>query len=256
MADGFPANNFPQDPPWAFDQSHRLMPPVETGNTRRTLMHPPPKHIRAGPSGLEFAMGEAGGGEEQCREESRRRDGQVVYEDTAPYKLRSKWDVAEGGEGNFLASVQTLQFESRFESGNLQRAVKVGPTEYELNLRPDKGGHVQWYYFMVRNMKHGVPYVFNIVNFVKNKSLYNSGLRPLMYSEKDARTKRIGAVGWHRAGSKCAYYQRCNRYSLTFSLTFKNEGDTCFLAHCYPYTYTDSQLFLSNLLKDPTLSKM
>jgi len=38
-------------------------------------------------------------------------------------------------------------------------------------------------------MKNGVPYVFNIANLVKNKSLYNSGLRPLMYSDKDARTK-------------------------------------------------------------------
>jgi hypothetical protein len=185
----------------------------------------------------------------------RKRDGQAVYDDTAPYQVRSRWDEAEGNDANALSSVRTLQFESRFESGNLQRAVKVGSTEYDLYLRPDKGcGHVQWYYFMVRNMKPGVPYIFNIVNFVKNKSLYNAGLRPLIYSEKEARGRR-GCTGWHRTGSKCVYYQRGARYALTFETTFKHEGDTCFFAHCYPYTYSDSQLFLAGLLQDPDRSK-
>ena len=170
------------------------------------------------------------------------------------YQPRTKWDEAEGGDATSLSSVRTLQFESRFESGNLQRAVKVGPTEYDLYLRTDKNsGHVQWYYFMVRNMKHGVPYVFNIVNFVKNRSLYNAGLRPLMYSEKEARSRR-GGVGWHRTGSNCAYFRRGNRYALTFTTTFKYEGDTSFFAHCYPYTYTDSMCFLSSLLKEPARS--
>ena len=251
--------NLPADPPWQVDEAARGAPPVETG-TRRRLMHPPPRHIRAGPPGLEFAGVESAQIdlrrrlEEQNRDD-RRRDGQVVYDDTAPYQVRGKWDEAEGGDANALSSVRTLQFESRFESGNLQRAVKVGPSEYDLYLRPDKGcGHVQWHYFMVRNMKHGVPYVFNIVNFVKNKSLYNAGLRPLTYSEKEARGKR-GGIGWHRTGSKCVYYQRGARYALTFETTFKYDGDTCFFAHCYPYTYSDGQLFLASLLKDPERSK-
>ena len=69
---------------------------------------------------------------------------------------------------------------------------QVGPTEYDLVLRTDKGGgSVQWYYFMVRNMKSNLPYVFNIVNFVKNNSLYNDGLRPLIYSDKEARGKHF-----------------------------------------------------------------
>jgi hypothetical protein len=174
-----------------------------------------------------------------------------VFEDAQPYKFRTKWDDFEGEDEFANDSVRTLQFESRFESGNLQRAIKVGPTEYDLYLRPDKGtGCVQWYYFMVRNMKVRVPYVFNIVNFVKKKSLYNSGLRPLMYSDKEARSKRDG-TGWHRVGSSCAYYQKGYRYALTFTLTFKYDEDTCYFAHCYPYTYTDSQLFLSKILRDP-----
>jgi len=40
-------------------------------------------------------------------------------------------------------------FESRFESGNLRKAVKVGPLEYELYLKNDYGTHsyTQWFYF-------------------------------------------------------------------------------------------------------------
>lgn len=34
---------------------------------------------------------------------------------------------------------KTLQFESRFESGNLRKAMKVGPFEYELYLKNDYG---------------------------------------------------------------------------------------------------------------------
>jgi hypothetical protein len=34
---------------------------------------------------------------------------------------------------------KTLLFESRFESGNLRKAMKVGPFEYELYLKNDYG---------------------------------------------------------------------------------------------------------------------
>lgn len=252
--------NLPADPPWQYDETAGGMPPVKTG-TRRLLIHPPPRHIRSDPPGLEFAGLDTEQVdlrrrlEEQWNREDRKRDGQAVYDDTAPYEVRSKCDRAEDNDASALSSVRTLQFESRFESGNLQRAVKVGQTEYDLYLRPDKGcGYVQWYYFMVRNMKPGVPYVFNIVNFVKDKSLYNAGLRPLIYSEQEARG-RHDCTGWYRTGSKCVYYQRGARYALTFETTFKYQGDTCFFAHCYPYTYSDSQLFLSGLLQDPERRK-
>ena len=45
----------------------------------------------------------------------------------------------------------TLVFESRFESGNLRRAIQVYEFEYDLILKPDYGtrGNTQWYYFRV-----------------------------------------------------------------------------------------------------------
>jgi hypothetical protein len=31
-------------------------------------------------------------------------------------------------------------------------------------------------------------------------------------------------------------------YSLTFTMQFAHENDTVYIAHCYPYTYSDLQV--------------
>ena len=66
-----------------------------------------------------------------------------------------------------------LLFESRFESGNLRRAVHVNGNEYDLLLNWDHGtrGHTQWYFFSTSGAKPGETYKFNIVNFCKPQSL-------------------------------------------------------------------------------------
>jgi hypothetical protein len=53
-----------------------------------------------------------------------------------------------------------LIFESRFESGNLARVVKVTQNYYELYLRPDMytNRHTQWFYFRVKNTRTKTPY--------------------------------------------------------------------------------------------------
>ncbi|XP_009890762.1 PREDICTED: cytosolic carboxypeptidase 2 [Charadrius vociferus] len=91
----------------------------------------------------------------------------------------------------------TLVFESRFESGNLQKAVKVGPYEYVLTLRPDlyTAKHTQWFYFRVQNTRRDPLYRFTIANLAKPKSLYGEGMRPLLYSQRDAQSCGIGCGG-------------------------------------------------------------
>ncbi|XP_077938103.1 cytosolic carboxypeptidase 2 isoform X2 [Gasterosteus aculeatus] len=150
-----------------------------------------------------------------------------------------------------------LEFESRFESGNLQKAVQVSDYDYELTLRTDMytRKHTQWFYFRVRNMKAGVTYRFSIINLMKSSSLYSHGMRPLLYSERAADK----GVGWQRAGSNIRYHRSCSRnaedrnsdaiaaYSLTWTLQFPYDSDTCYLAHCYPYTYSHLQRYLRNI---------
>lgn len=72
-------------------------------------------------------------------------------------------------------------------------------------LKNDYGtnGYTQWYYFRVKNTKKDQTYRFNIVNLMKPDSNYNQGMKPLIYSVKDAESKEIG---WQRDGFNISYY--------------------------------------------------
>ncbi|XP_033015535.1 cytosolic carboxypeptidase 2 isoform X6 [Lacerta agilis] len=153
----------------------------------------------------------------------------------------------------------TLLFESRFESGNLQKAVRVGEYEYELTLRTDlyTSKYTQWYYFRVQNTRKDVTYRFTIVNLMKAKSLYSVGMKPLLYSEKDAKSH---GIGWRREGSDIKYYKYNTEegqtlYCLTWTFRFPHSHDTCYFAHFYPYTYTDLQRYLMTLVNNPLYSQ-
>ncbi|KAK5643634.1 hypothetical protein RI129_007479 [Pyrocoelia pectoralis] len=158
---------------------------------------------------------------------------------------------------------ESLRFESRFESGNLAKAIKITAIYYELYLRTDlyTNKHMQWFYFKVTHMKKGIVYRFSIVNMTKDESLYNDGMKPLLYSTKDA---QLHNVGWRRCGDNITYF--CNEnvgpeeteqlmtYSLTFTLEFPHDDDEVYLSYCYPYTYTDLQDYLLDLSKHPVKS--
>ena len=51
---------------------------------------------------------------------------------------------------------------------------------------------IQWFYFRVENMRHEVEYKFSIVNFTKPDSQYAVGMRPVLYSQREAETSGIG----------------------------------------------------------------
>lgn len=42
-------------------------------------------------------------------------------------------------------------------------------------------------------------------------------------------------------------------YSLTWTLQFPYDSDTCYLAHCYPYTYSQLQRYLRNISSNPAV---
>ncbi|KAF6101909.1 ATP/GTP binding protein like 2 [Phyllostomus discolor] len=196
--------------------------------------------------------------------------GTVVYQlDSVPAKGSYFTSARVGGKRGIIKELavtlqgpedNTLLFESRFESGNLQKAVRVDTYEYELTLRTDlyTNKHTQWFYFRVQNTRKDATYRFTIVNLLKPKSLYAVGMKPLMYSQLDAKTRNIG---WRREGSEIRYYKNNTDdgqqpfYCLTWTIQFPHDQDTCFFAHFYPYTYTDLQYYLLSVANNPLQSQ-
>lgn len=76
-----------------------------------------------------------------------------------------------GGSRLFLSACTTaggddeLRFESRFESGNLAKAVKITSAYYELHLRTDlyTNRHMQWFYFRVTNTRKQTMYRYDLL---------------------------------------------------------------------------------------------
>ena len=170
----------------------------------------------------------------------------------------------------------SLSFDSEFESGNLMRAVQRADNVYDLFLRADlhTAGHTQWFYFAVSNThpaalvrlsEQGVQVPptrvkFNIVNLTKPDSLFNLGMRPVVYSCHDAAHK---GYGWLRGGSDVSYYAnpypRNNTageglacyYTLSFTIEFAHAKDTILVAYSYPHTVGDYRAHLRQITSRP-----
>lgn len=157
----------------------------------------------------------------------------------------------------------TLVFESRFESGNLKKAIQVNDFEYDLVVHSDYNsqGYSQWYYFMASNTRTDVKYTFNLYNFYKPDSLYNQGMRPLIYSNKKFVSE---GVGWCRVGEDICYYQNSTKkktgsgymYTLSFSFELPYENDEVYFCHHYPYTYRDCKNHLDTICNDNKEGKL
>jgi hypothetical protein len=132
-------------------------------------------------------------------------------------------------------SVPPLEFESRFETGNLRAAVRTAPSSYSLVLDPDTNtsGHTQWFWFRVTGMTvptvraegarraraasrvdaepvetdwraaGGVEYTFTIINLEKNNSSFNEGMRPLVFLE-GAEGSEVAQAAWVERVKECA----------------------------------------------------
>eukprot|EP00466_Bigelowiella_natans_P003937 jgi/Bigna1/36419/e_gw1.14.23.1 len=157
----------------------------------------------------------------------------------------------------------TPVFESRFEGGNLRRVVQVYQWEFDLIIRPDinTNGHTQWFYFSISNTR-AAQYKLNLINFQKPDSMYNYGMRPLIFSRVAARER---GAGWLRTGENICYYQNHLKrakqnnkpyFTLTFTVELKHENDTVYFAYCYPYSYTDLRYDLALMQRQPAVSRL
>lgn len=152
-----------------------------------------------------------------------------------------------------VRDINQIEFESRFESGNLHSAFLVGENSYQLVLQNDSNtnGYTQWFFFRMRNKKYNKSVKLNIINMSQKFSLFNEGMRISIYSEQRAKIEKIG---WYRGGNDILFYRngmykfigetRKNYSSLTFNFDFKYVDDEVYIAMNIPYTYSK----LNNLL--------
>uniref|UniRef100_A0A4X2M7F8 Peptidase M14 domain-containing protein n=1 Tax=Vombatus ursinus TaxID=29139 RepID=A0A4X2M7F8_VOMUR len=86
----------------------------------------------------------------------------------------------------------------------------------------------------------------------------NISTRPLFCSEKEAKTNNIG---WQRTGDQIKHFRNNigqegrQFFSLTWTFQFPYDKDTCYFAHCYPYTYASLQDYLLGITNDPIRSQ-
>ena len=269
------------------EEAQTFHPPRPKTGINAPMIWPPPPHLKYVPS--ESTPLEAPRStlvQEMTTHDAQRLSGaekpmnKVVFDSIEPNPSKSSsasptkgetvlLDMHPSGEGHVpgtttlppyystaSASDHTLVFESRFESGNLRRAIKVYEREYDLILKPDINtrGYTQWYYFAVGNTRSKQKYKFNIINLYKSDSLYNHGMKPLMYSVREAREKGVGWV--HRGEDVCYFKNHIKRkggyyYTATFTVDFQHDNDTVYFAYCLPYTHTDLQRYLHKLQSDP-----
>lgn len=174
-------------------------------------------------------------------------------------RLRVVYDI-EASEEDTSVDGKYLCFDSRFECGNLRKALVVVPQKEEekeegeevyyllLNSDVNTTGHTQWYYFSVEGMRPGRRYRFKMINCEKKSVLYNSGQNPLVYSKVEFKknkkawirlsnfTKRREVVAYYRN-----HYGRGDRkalYTLEFTAIFPHALDQCYFAYNIPYSFS------------------
>ena len=85
-----------------------------------------------------------------------------------------------------VTQIGCLEFDSKFESGNLACAIKKRPHEYDLILQNDTNtfGYIQWFFFRVRAPNEQLV-TLNLLNHTKWNSLFNYGMKVLVSRAPD-----------------------------------------------------------------------
>mmetsp|Transcript_43504 Transcript_43504/g.41967 ORF Transcript_43504/g.41967 Transcript_43504/m.41967 type:complete len:189 (+) Transcript_43504:235-801(+) len=145
-------------------------------------------------------------------------------------------------------------------------------SEYNLYLCDDINNDnslTQWFYFSMRNIKVNTVVKLNIMNLMKDGSLYSSGMKPFIYSLKK---NREHGVAWHRGAYNIIYNNNGQTIrtssktldhefdptyvdyigdkfkqtsTLSFTYEFEYDNDIVFFAHFVPFTYSDLKSYLN-----------
>ncbi|VBB29223.1 unnamed protein product [Acanthocheilonema viteae] len=182
-------------------------------------------------------------------------------------EMCTSWKTIGNNDENRIGKMDSknhLLFESRFEGGNLRRAIQISKWHYQLILSPDINQlrpHFQWFFFEVSNNEAGVDYMFEIINCFKKTSMFSRGMQPVLFSVTEAFR---GNPKWVRVGSAICYCRNTfirnnsgktndasaprHHFSLYFTIRFKYHADVCYIAYHFPYTYSMLQATLERYL--------
>lgn len=140
-----------------------------------------------------------------------------------------------------VPSTENFIFDSYIECGNLEKVHKRSNTEFDLILKPDTNTrrHAHWFMFNVYNKTPG-HVKFNILNFMKRKSLIKKGMKPVVYS------KTLGLLDLDNVVYTKTFEDSKEYYTVSFELSFNVHDDICTFSLCRPYRYTD----LLNMFKE------
>lgn len=162
------------------------------------------------------------------------------------YAQLKGWEEWQGKAGEGRAG-EGLQFESRFECGNLAVALRSSsdPSHYGLYLHNDTNtlGYNRWFYFAITN--HAEAHCrLSILNFRKDLPFLRQGMRPVAFSR---RRHQATGHGWTHCGRNIKLTKTLNdtqHHTLSFELDFEHHDDLVLVALLPPYSYSRLTRFL------------
>ncbi|CAD8200314.1 unnamed protein product [Paramecium pentaurelia] len=171
------------------------------------------------------------------------------YSTTSSYPFKKSKAIQNKPQYPFLGMNPTfnskIQFNSIFESGNLDLVTQVSEFEYNLYMRVDGNtqGHTSWYNFELNGMKKGEKIQLNICNFTKSHSLYERGMKPYIWRSTNQE--------WLQGGENVQYRtSQNNNNCLSFCIICNQDNELIKIAYCVPYTYSQLLEYCDNLQKN------
>ena len=174
----------------------------------------------------------------------------IQNEGSFPEGMKMKGKVIKGFPQYVPKSLDdtTLGFESRFESGNLSKAIFRSQNQYDLYLNGDNGLSQQsaFFFFKIYNVRSNLKYQFTICNLLKHDCVYNRGIKLFSYSTKINKFKFVGE------GIFCYQSQEIRENlslysSLQFKVVFEEDFDSVYLSNTIPYSYSRLKSFMAEL---------
>ena len=154
-----------------------------------------------------------------------------------------------------------IQFESRFESGNLRMALQISELEYDLILKNDinAGKTSNWFFFRVKILnkkkikltEYPISIKFNIINCQKLVTLFNKGLKVLFFSENLNKWSRNTKNNYYFSNTISIEEKKLFTLTFTVELNYDFLEENLYFSYCYPYTFTNVQEYLGKILNNP-----